>query len=59
MDIEIKKDCFAYKEKKNKQNRVHKTCTALKKLYCKDEKCKFYKTKKQFEEDAEKCYHCI
>ena len=39
--MEIKKDCFAYDCQKNK-------CKALKKLYCKTEKCNFYKSKYEF-----------
>ena len=34
-----KKDCFAYKER-NK----HASCYCLNKLYCKNRKCKFYRT---------------
>jgi len=36
--MEIKKDCFAYNNKKDE-------CNALKKLYCKSEKCSFYNNK--------------
>lgn len=48
----VNKDCFAYDAK-------YKECNALKKLYCKDENCKFYKNKKevnqeQIEEDIKK-----
>ena len=38
-----KTDCFAYGKFKN-------GCSVLTELYCKNEICKFYKTKKQFEE---------
>ena len=38
--MEVKEDCFAYDQE-------HKECTALNDLYCKKEKCKFYKNKKQ------------
>lgn len=38
----IKEDCFSYVEK-NK----HQGCKALKELYCKQEKCKFYKSKEE------------
>ena len=34
-----KTDCFGYDEKKC-------VCKALKKLYCENEECNFYKTKK-------------
>lgn len=33
-----KKDCFAYIDKNG-----HKSCYALKKLYCKNQECKFYR----------------
>ena len=42
----MKADCFAYKMK---------TCTVLKIMVCKDgSECPFYKTRKQFKDDAEK-----
>lgn len=40
-------DCFAYEVKENRA-----TCTALKGLYCKNEKCRFYRndiTKQEIE----------
>ena len=40
-------DCFSYDKSFCK-------CRALDRLYCKDEKCKFYKSKKQFEREKEK-----
>jgi hypothetical protein len=40
--IEIKTDCFAYKNKK---------CKILKELFCSKEKCAFYKTQNQYELD--------
>ena len=43
--IEIKEDCFGYRDGK---------CTALKNLYCSMEKCKFYKTKEQVKKEAKK-----
>lgn len=46
-EFEVKKDCFGYDKQKN-------NCMALNELYCKREKCGFYKTKKQFEEDRKK-----
>lgn len=33
------KDCFAYLNKNG-----HKSCYALKNLYCKNQECKFYRT---------------
>ena len=39
--FEVKKDCFGYCEEKN-------DCKALRSLYCASEKCRFYKTKKQY-----------
>lgn len=43
----IKKDCFAYKEKQKK-------CSALNELVCEKRKCRFFKTKEQFNEEREK-----
>lgn len=43
---EMKKDCFAYKPLKH--------CTALNEMICIKGECPFYKTRKQFTEDAEK-----
>ena len=42
-NIEIKKDCFAYKKPLDE----HKcdTCDALTELFCKEEVCNFYKPK--------------
>jgi hypothetical protein len=37
-----KKDCFAYKNEN-----IQRGCLALKKLYCKCEKCAFYKKKEE------------
>ncbi len=39
--MEIKTDCFGY-------NPRTRDCMALKKLYCKKEKCSFYKTKSEY-----------
>lgn len=39
---EVKTDCFGYKNKNGRQD-----CTALRKLYCKTEKCPFYKKKRK------------
>ena len=36
----MNKDCFAFVEKNN-----HEGCKALKELYCKNDKCRFYKRK--------------
>lgn len=41
-NIGVKKDCFAYGSINNK-------CSILLETYCKNEKCKFYKTKREFE----------
>lgn len=46
MGHEIKTDCFAYREREVGK-RIFKACVALDALYCMNEKCKFYKTKKQ------------
>ena len=40
MFCNVMKDCFAYNSEK-------KDCNALKALYCKYERCKFYKPKKK------------
>jgi hypothetical protein len=40
---QVKTDCFAYAKGE---------CKALKELYCKTEKCNFFKTKEQFERDC-------
>ena len=39
---QVKTDCFGY-------DKANKKCAALKELYCKTEKCNFFKTKEQFE----------
>lgn len=44
----LKKDCFAYIEKDEKGN---EKCNALIALFCKKEKCKFYKTKEQYRQE--------
>ena len=49
-DAEVKTDCFAYQEGKVDEY----ACSALTKLYCRFEKCSFYKTKEQFDEDLRK-----
>ena len=38
-DIELKKDCKFYKD----MGHGKCMCSALKELYCRNEKCKFYK----------------
>ncbi len=43
----IKEDCFAYNGDKSKTI----PCTALNDLYCKNEECKFYKSKEQREKE--------
>lgn len=47
-EIEIKQDCFAYKEAADK--RKTGTCLALTDLYCKKEICNFYKSKEQIKD---------
>lgn len=47
-DIEVKEDCFAYKEPIDK--RKTGVCKALTGLYCKDEICNFYKPKSEVKE---------
>lgn len=42
----INKECFAYRE-----NRGHKSCSALDKLYCESEICNFYKNKDEINID--------
>lgn len=46
--IGIKKGCFAY------ANDSDDGCKALKKLYCRNEKCKFYKSMCQYLKEKEK-----
>lgn len=43
----IETDCFAFDKEKFE-------CTALTDLYCKDKKCKFYKTREQLKEEQKK-----
>lgn len=43
-NVEIKKDCFAYKET---PNRKIGSCNALTELFCKKEICNFYKPEKE------------
>ena len=46
----INRDCFAFKEKGG-----HQGCRALKDLYCKNEECRFYKSKSEVDiEEIEK-----
>ena len=40
-EIEVKTDCFAYKN-----TELGEECDSLTKLYCSFEKCRFYKQKK-------------
>ena len=46
-NIVVKRDCFAYGSMNNK-------CSILLETYCKNEKCKFYKTKREFEKGRRK-----
>ena len=45
LEDRTKRDCFGYKMGE---------CTVLTELVCKESECAFYKTKKQFREDAER-----
>lgn len=45
--MEIKTDCKYYRGPAGKE--VHARCIGLKKLYCKQETCTFYKQKKEGE----------
>lgn len=47
--IEVKTDCFAYKK-----TRGIETCKALRCLYCRKEKCGFYKNVEEYKERLEK-----
>lgn len=44
--FEVKTDCFGYDRMKN-------CCKALRALYCANEKCRFYKTKQQYQKELE------
>ena len=44
--IEVKTDCFAYDRMKN-------GCKDLRALYCANEKCRFYKSKQQYQKELE------
>lgn len=43
MKTQIKEDCFAYNKEKNR-------CNALIDLFCRNEKCRFYKKKNKMSE---------
>jgi hypothetical protein len=43
----IKRDCFGY-------SAIREDCYILKKLYCRNENCKFYKTRKEYEQGRKK-----
>lgn len=45
-EIEIKKDCFAYKKTRGLEQ-----CKALKCLYCEFEKCSFYKKQEEYNKE--------
>lgn len=44
---EVKTDCFGYR-REQWLDTVYEQCIALRGLYCKKEKCKFYKTEEEF-----------
>ena len=44
--FEVQTDCFAYDRMKN-------GCKALRALYCANEKCRFYKTKQQYQKELQ------
>lgn len=50
--VNVKRDCFAYKC--GRGNISNSYCTALNKLYCETEECKFYKTKEELIEKERK-----
>ena len=41
LNVNVKRDCFGYKRGCNENGSSY--CTALNKLYCETEECKFYK----------------
>ncbi len=43
----IKRDCFAFEAENEMTNKDR--CAALTKLWCREENCKFYKTRKEYE----------
>lgn len=45
----VQTDCFAYCKTAHGPGR----CTALNRLWCRVEKCNFYKTRKQLDEELE------
>lgn len=47
--LPVKTDCFAYCKTAHGAGR----CTALTRLWCRVEKCSFYKTRKQLDEELE------
>lgn len=44
---EVRTDCFGYK-REQWLDTVYEQCIALRGLYCKYEKCRFYKTEEEF-----------
>ena len=46
-EIEIKTDCFAYR---NSLKKAEGSCMCMRELYCKKEICKFYKPADQVKE---------
>ena len=51
MEIGIKTDCFAHEDSLHNPDGMR---TALKGLYCKREKCKFYKSKRDYRKQCER-----
>lgn len=50
--MQIKKDCYAYNQKKN-------DCNVLKELYCRKEECSFYKSNKELNRREDKYMNVI
>lgn len=45
----VRCDCFGYK-KEHWFDSTYEECTVLRNLYCRNGKCKFYKTREEFKE---------
>jgi hypothetical protein len=50
---QVRTDCFGYKREQWLDS-VYENCTVLRKLYCKKEKCNFYKSEEEFRKG---CYN--